>query len=744
LPLKAIRFATDHDGVYTTSIGSHAPNAQTWLVFIRYRVTRIALGRQMCAMSMEANNGTADYFLCPESTNNSDSVESHDGVQGGFLITTAPVGAGQWWCIAETNNNATPATILYSQRVGYPGAMTQTSGNNHASFTDMTRLIVGTDDAQPVTNSPQNEWLDGDIAGIKIWDHALTAAELEKEKGQLWPVKTTGLKFFYDFQDLVTGLQDQSGNGLGTLGDIQGVFGFPSGTPGRTLVNDGPDIPYHPVTASGGANTVANVGLGLFDPDLVPKAIGDEGMASGLGFFNAEDVDISNPAAVRNAAITQSGVGPLGVFLDEFFRDDQPLGYVDDDFVIAMAPPAGTTYTANLSETVTVSEALAAQANFTQGLPETVSAGESVAPQLVANVGLSESATAGESIAVNLAFPVPLAETVTAGEALATQLVANVGLSEAPPFGEALSIVAGFNVGLPETVTASEAIAAGLLFTANLSETVTAGEALAVQLQVSVALSEAPPVSEALSVAATLNLGLSESVAASEVLVAGLLFAANLSESVGAVGESLAVGLTAIASLSESAAASESLATQALFAQALSETATASELLSAGQVFPLALSESVGAVGESISVVLRAAANLSESVTASDALSSAATFTQALAESAAAGEQLAVQLRAVLGLAEGAAVGESVDATIPAFHQFFADLTETVTVLEQLTVGVVHRPPGEFFFFGYAPAASSLTGYTPATTLAFTGYAPASVPLTGYAPSDSNLTGYAQ
>jgi hypothetical protein len=413
---------------------------------------------------------------------------------------------------------------------------------------------------------------------------------------------------------------------------------------------------------------------------------------------------------------------------------------------IPLGQASNTVYSASLSETVTVSESLGVQANFQPGLPETVALSESVAPQAVFNVGPSETVAVSEQVAQFVALPANLSESVGAiGESLSSQLLANVALSENPTLSEALAIVAKYNVGLSENVTASEAIAAGLLFTASLSESVTLSEALAVQLQALVGLAENPVLSEQLATQAVFNAtGLAETVTLSEVLVAGLLFAANLSETVGAIGESLSVNYQAIAALSETVAASEALSIQARFTQALAESATVSEQLAVSQIFPVALAESVGAITDQLAVMMVVAANLAESVTAAEQLSAAATYTQALAETASLAEQLAVQLRAIASLGESVSSSESVDATIPTFHQFFANLVETVAVLESLSVSVIHRPPGEFFFFGYAPAPSSRTGYTPATTLSLTGYGAGPVHGAGYAHNVFNLTGYAQ
>ena len=265
---NAIRFQGDHDGLYTTSIASHAPNNQTFLIFIRYRVTRVGSGVQMCAASMEATNGTAHYFLLPETTFNANTVESHDSFNGGgFIIGDDVLAAGEWWCVAETNESTTPNTILYTQKIGTNGAMTSKQGNDHGSFTDFTTFIVGTDNAQPVANSPQNEWLDGDIAGIKLWDHALTATELESEKRSLSPIKSSGLKEWWKPSSSGNTLVPQLGN-FGSFSEIAGTFGFPSGTNGRTFRSDGP-----PLAGTNAYTLTAPAAATTLRPKKVPAAV---------------------------------------------------------------------------------------------------------------------------------------------------------------------------------------------------------------------------------------------------------------------------------------------------------------------------------------------------------------------------------------------------------------------------------------------------------------------------------------
>lgn len=322
--LKAVRFGatSGSDGLYQGSL-AFTGNLYTVMTFFRPRVTGVGSGRQQCLTSVEANTGGA-YNLVPEQTFNADTWESHDGVQGGFLFTDA-LTAGTWWVVAEVNNTGTPDTRLYWGKVGNGGALNSTSGNDHGSIT-ATRFIVATDDAGATPNNPQNEWLDGDIAGIKIWAAELTDAELAAEKEQLRPVRTTNLAHFYDFQSIPGGgavntgggFQDKSGNNA-DLVTLKGLFGFPATDGSWSVRSDGPDIPL-------GRFFAANEFPRSFFPDFIPQRqrsvalLGDEFVApvapvSAAAPFDPSTslVDAEFPAFVRGPAPRLEGckVDPL-------------------------------------------------------------------------------------------------------------------------------------------------------------------------------------------------------------------------------------------------------------------------------------------------------------------------------------------------------------------------------------------------------------------------------------------------
>lgn len=222
--ISAIRFGVvgGQSGVFSNSPVD--PNLRTVSGWVKFRVTSTNRIQEVM-YTLEDNAPSTKYqLLC--TTWHTNQWEVHDSAQGGFLFTGA-IGVSEWWFIAETNRFAGPATTLYYKKLG-AATLTVKTGNKHPSLTGITRFLVGTDDA-----GGQNEWFDGDIAGIKVWNAELTKAELELEANQLSPVRTANLHAYYPLQSVATMLLDYSGNGRNLA---------PITTGGSWTVQSGPTI----------------------------------------------------------------------------------------------------------------------------------------------------------------------------------------------------------------------------------------------------------------------------------------------------------------------------------------------------------------------------------------------------------------------------------------------------------------------------------------------------------------------
>lgn len=223
--VTAVRFGAGagKDGLFSSSPVN--PNLRTVAGWVRLRTTTVNQNRQENMWSLE-NNAPSNVYQLLITTYHTNQWESHDSSQGGFLF--APVDLG-WWFIAETNNSSTNTTKLYYRKDGNQ-TLNVTSGNTHPSISGITRFLIGTDDA-----TGQNEWLDGDLAGVKVWGAELSQAELLLESQHLSPVRTSGLHAFYPLQTVSTMLQDSSGNGRNLTPIVSG---------GSWSQQTGPSIPY--------------------------------------------------------------------------------------------------------------------------------------------------------------------------------------------------------------------------------------------------------------------------------------------------------------------------------------------------------------------------------------------------------------------------------------------------------------------------------------------------------------------
>jgi len=136
-------------------------------------------------------------------------------------ISVVASALGVWFrCAVVRNGTAVTA---------YAGQVQNALSSNTATITNgltPTKLWVG-------RSANGNEWFNGRVAALKMWDAALTQAEVENELSQYQPRRTTNLLAFHPF--IGTELTDYSGGGH------HQVAGSTATTP-----EDGPPIPWGP------------------------------------------------------------------------------------------------------------------------------------------------------------------------------------------------------------------------------------------------------------------------------------------------------------------------------------------------------------------------------------------------------------------------------------------------------------------------------------------------------------------
>lgn len=262
-----------------------------------------------------------------------------------------------------------------------------------------------------------------------------------------------------------------------------------------------------------------------------------------------------------------------------------------DAYLLARYGLAGSTaYTANVSESLTIAEAIAVLAGFVPGVAETATIGETVTsaagfvigPAETLTLGevldalaayttaLSESATLAESVDAVAAYVDQVTEALSVAEALSVTLEAVIGVAEATALAEALSAAYDATVAAAETVGVSEALDTVAAYASSLVESLTAAEALDAGLQFPVGLSEALTLAESLSEVLAAAAGLSETLTLAEAVEVAAAAQAALSETL-AVVEALQAQLGAVVGLDAGATLAEALSlVEALLAVRLS------------------------------------------------------------------------------------------------------------------------------------------------------------------------------
>jgi hypothetical protein len=189
---------------------------------------------------LAANRGYYTTAWCMDSGTQSTAVSMQTDVLGGTMRLVSGSGTSQsitamtvgtWYCFAVTR----------SATGGAAGAVVARYGTNPAALSTFTLNPVDGQWSSQATFTTlrlgesiwNNEWLNGNLAAVKIYTRALDATEAATELGYYNPVSTTGLYAAYPFWDGPS-TTDTSGNGR-TLSGGSG-----------TTAEAGPGIPQAP------------------------------------------------------------------------------------------------------------------------------------------------------------------------------------------------------------------------------------------------------------------------------------------------------------------------------------------------------------------------------------------------------------------------------------------------------------------------------------------------------------------
>jgi hypothetical protein len=195
----------------------------------------------------------------------------------------------------------------------------------------------------------------------------------------------------------------------------------------------------------------------------------------------------------------------------------------------------------NTATRIVSSDFTASSQQFTANVSETVSLSESTTATFAAAAAVSESVGAvGESTAAAYGAIASPAETVAHAESLASLWATSPGVAE--------------------TVGLNESLASGLLLSADVNESVGAiGEAASAGYEARPVPQETVEISESAGTTFAAITSPSESVSLSEAAAAGVGASATIAESLGSISESSSVGYSATAAAGETMSIAESV-----------------------------------------------------------------------------------------------------------------------------------------------------------------------------------------
>jgi hypothetical protein len=166
--------------------------------------------------SIENAAASASSYLIIETGN--DGTTANCYVTGSTIIGSIAMTVGTWYKVAASASGAT--TAFYGAAAG--SAMTSLGTGGSGTFT-RAQLYMG--------RNSFGEPLNGRIANYKLYQRALTLAEVENELAQYVPASVTNLQRWHPLLQAET--VDYSGNGNALTADA-----------GTITTEDGPPIPW--------------------------------------------------------------------------------------------------------------------------------------------------------------------------------------------------------------------------------------------------------------------------------------------------------------------------------------------------------------------------------------------------------------------------------------------------------------------------------------------------------------------
>lgn len=380
----SVRFDADGES-YTRSTGLGSVTVWSFACWVK-----LAVDQATTTVLLQIDNGSGTSRLRINAWNGTALTYQTDG--GGWFGTighTLTVGAWSYVGISGTSN---PGEVRSAARAA--GSTTWaggTSSQTNATFNAAT-LRIG--DGQAA-----NEWLNGSLAAVKIWDQALSFEELQQESWTYLPKRTAGLRGWYPFLSPSTT-------------DYSGLAQTLSGGTGAAL-DDPP-----PITWSAGRRRI-------FIPSGTSVTLADTATADDqLTTSAAAPLDETAAAtdaliAAASTTLTESITGTEAFTVDVTAALAEGVTVTDD---ISSGSPV------DLADTATITDDLAALP--TPVLDEPIAGTDTLA--VTATTGLTESVTAADVLAVSEISFKDLADTVAATDALTVVVLEDLTFTAKP------------------------------------------------------------------------------------------------------------------------------------------------------------------------------------------------------------------------------------------------------------------------------------------------------------------------
>ena len=303
----AVRFDATTDQIERTTAPDIGTSGFTFTAWVYLAVDR---NDYSTMMRLSAGGGTRGN-VAADSNGQTLAYFTIDG----SLTSSTTMTAGNWYRVAisiPSTGGSTATGTLYTATAA--GATSSASGTVSAG-NDADRVTIG-----GRGNGDTSEWWNGRVAHARMWEAALSQAEVEAEWASTTPVRTSGL--WADWPLLVhTDLTDASGNGRNLSAGSTATTTEADPPLGGSVSGDVALASTFGVTASATRGTSGDVTAAstfAITAAATRGAVGDVAVASTFGLTASADVGIGAEATLASTfaiTVTASATSAAGVAL---------------------------------------------------------------------------------------------------------------------------------------------------------------------------------------------------------------------------------------------------------------------------------------------------------------------------------------------------------------------------------------------------------------------------------------------